>query len=575
MATTVKYRGELIDAAYGNIKPDLVLKGGRIVNVYTGEINKGDIVMKAHKIVGMYDEYDGKVNIDVSGKYILPGFIDGHIHVESSMLSLSEFARAIVPHGTTSALIDPHEFANVRGVDALKLFMKNSRRLPLDLFMNMPSCVPATNMETSGAEIDSNTVSTFIRKPKVVCLAEMMNFPGVINKDEEVLKKINAVRSAKKRVDGHCPLLTGKGLNAYIAAGINSDHESLSGEEALEKLRKGMYLMIREGSAGKDMKPIVSYLLKKKVRLGRTFFVSDDKHPHDIITKGHMDEILRMAIKLGLDPITAVRMVTLNTAKHFGMRGHGSLGIGKVANVVVVDSLKNFNVKLTVYRGKVVAKDGKLTAKLQPDEYDHATLNSVKLKKRFRAQDFMLEGNGSAKIIVAQDGSLVTGMKIVHMKELRIDTKNDILKIAVIERHRGKNNHSVGLIKGFGLKRGAIASTVAHDSHNIIVIGADEKDMAYAVNRLGELKGGIIAVSGNKVLAGLALPIAGLMSTESIETVNKKYEELHKAAAMLGTRMTSPFMTLSFMALPVIPALKITDKGLVDVEKFSFVKIVE
>lgn len=573
---SVEERENLIDAALMRVRPDLVLKNGFIVNVYTGEISRGDIAINGRKIVGMYDSYEGKENIDVAGKYIVPGLIEGHIHVESSMLSLSEFCKAVVPRGTTAIIADPHEMANVLGEEAIMEFLANAENLPMDVYITVPSCVPATNMETSGAIIDAKQVAKLMKLKQVCCLGEVMNYPGVLYKDREVLEKIEAARLQWKRVDGHCPLLSGKELSAYIAAGVNSDHESTKGKEALEKLRKGMFLMIREGSAAKDMKEILPYLIGANISLHRCMFVSDDRHPNHLLNGGHIDFNVRKAIRLGMEPQNAIKMSSYNVAKHFGLRGHGSIGVGKNANLVIVNELRSFSVHMTIHKGKIVAKGGKMVVPIPEGKYGKDSLQSVKMKKEFSAEDFIVSAKSSkSRIIGVKDKTLLTTKLIAGLPledgKLKIDLKNDMLKIAVIERHHGKNNHSVAFVNGFGLREGAIASTVAHDSHNIVVIGASEEDMAFAVNYVGKMQGGMVVVSKGKVLSELPLKIYGLMSLEPIEIVDKKLTSLHSAASSIGCALKSPFMTMGFLALPVIPEIKITDKGLV--ENFQFVPV--
>lgn len=570
---TIKERSEFIDSALSKIKPDIVLENGKIINVYTDEIVKGDIAIYGNRIVGMYDEYNGKKNINVNGKYVCPGLIDGHIHIESSMLTISEFCKAVVPHGTTAVIADPHEIANVLGVEGIQLFRKNAEKYPFELFLTIPSCVPATNLETSGARITVNDIAKLIKLDKIVCLGELMNYPGVINKDLNILKKIDAVRKVRKRIDGHAPLLRKKELSAYMIAGVNSDHESVSGEEALEKVRKGMYLMIRQGSAAKNMKEILTFLLKNDVHLNRCMFVSDDMHPSDLM-KGHMDYIIKEAIKLGLDPLKAIKMSSFNVAKHFGLRGNGSLGVGKIAHVVVLDSLKTFKIDKVISNGKLVAANGKMLVNVPQDKYPKKALNSVRLNKVFSEKDFEVIGtHGKIRVIRAYNENIVT--KTIYEKprvvngKITQDVNRDLLKIAVIERHKGKNNFTVGFVKGFKLKHGAIASTVSHDSHNIVVIGTTDKDMALAVNTIGKIQGGFVVVGKN--IDYLQLNVAGLISTRPLGFVKNKLEELQKKVKAMGCEFKSPFMTMGFLALPVIPELKITDKGLV--ENFKFVKL--
>ncbi|MBI4447915.1 adenine deaminase [Candidatus Woesearchaeota archaeon] len=574
----IEKRKRLLDAALSRIKADLVLKNGFILNTHTDEIIKGDVAIKDGRIVGLYEDYEGEKNVDVSGKYVLPGLIDGHIHMESSMLSISEFCKAVVPLGTTAIVADPHELANVGGVKAIKMIIQNAKNLPLDIFLSAPSCVPATNLETGGAVINSKEVGKLLDLPEITCLGEMMDYFGVINKDEEVMKKIEMAKLRRKRIDGHCPGLSGKELCAYIAAGVNSDHESTGGEEALEKLRKGLYLMIREGSAAHNLKNILPYLMEKKVHLGRCLLVSDDRHPEDLIKNGHIDYIIKKAVQLGLNPIHAVKMASLNPAKHFCLRGYGSLGIGRRANIIVVDSLQNFQVEMTIHKGRIVAEKGKMLVNIPKGRYYPQILNSVNLKKKFGAKDFEICDDGrKVKVIDLVENEIITKKLVLQLKGengwLKSDLSQDVLKIAVIERHKGKNNFAAGFVRGFGLKKGAFASTVAHDSHNIIVVGVDEGDMAEAVNKVAEIKGGFVVVENKKVLAYLPLEIGGLMSTKDVNYVCENHRIVLKNIAALGCKLKSPLMALAFLALPVIPKIKITDKGIV--EDFKIVSLKE
>lgn len=574
----IEKRKRLIDAALSKIKPDLVLKNGFVVDVHTEEVIKGDLAIKEGRIVGIFEDYIGIRNIDVTGKYVLPGLIDGHIHIESSMLSLSEFCKAVVPRGTTSIIADPHEIANVGGISAIKAIIKNAKNLPLDIFLSAPSCVPATSLETSGAVIDSKQISKLLNMPEITCLGEIMNYPGVINKDSEVMKKIEIAKLKRKRIDGHCPGLTGKELCAYIAAGVNSDHETTEGPEGLEKLRKGLYLMIREGSAAKNMEKVLPYLMEQKADLNRCLLVSDDRHPEHLISGGHMDYTIKKAIRLGLNPTTAIKMASLNPAKHFCLRGYGSLGVGRRANIIVVDSLQRFNVEMTIHKGKIVAKDGQMVVPLPKDSYSQKILNSIRLKKKFSRENFKVKDNKKpVRVMGLVENQIVTKKLIAELKgkngELKSDIEQDILKIAVIERHRGINNYAVGFVKGFGLKSGAFASTVAHDSHNIIVVGANDEDMAAAVNKVAEIKGGFVVVNNGEILALLPLEIGGLMSMENIKVIVQKQSEIHSKIASLGCKINSPMMALAFLTLPVIPEIKITDKGII--ENFKIVPLEE
>lgn len=550
----LEFLKSLIDVAAGRKKADLVIKNANIVNVLTEEIYEGDVAIFKDRIAGI-GNYNGIEEIDASNLYAVPGLIDGHTHIEMSMLSVTEFARIVVPKGTTSVVEDPHEIANVLGKDGIKVLLEEAKTTPLKVFCMVPSCVPSSHLETSGAVIDADDVDELLKIEGVIGLAEVMNFPGVINKDEEVIKKII---SAKDRpIDGHAPLLSGKELNAYVSAGIGSDHESIDYNEALEKLRLGMRVMIREGSAARNL-----YNLIKLAGNRYTMLVTDgDRTIKDLIEQGYLDYVYRRAVEEGLDPIKALQMCTINTAEWFGIDA-GLIAPSKFADVVLLKSLEKFEVVKVIANGKVV---GEIKRGFS---YPDFVKKSVKVKKLSK-EDIKIEGSGRARIIKVIEGEIVTDEEIEHVEG--IDVNRDILKIIVVERY-GKGNVGKAYIKGFGLKRGAFASSVAHDAHNIVAVGTNDDDLCLAVNRVAELDGGIVVVDKD-VKAELRLNIAGLMSEERAEVVAEKFEKINTELRKLGCRLKSPVFALSFMALPVIPKLKITDLGLIDVEKFEVVNV--
>ncbi|RLE52689.1 MAG: adenine deaminase [Candidatus Methanomethylicota archaeon] len=580
---------ELILTATGKAKADLVIQNGILVNVYTGEIiEKIDIAIKRDRIALIGDAAQTigpqtKV-IDASGKFIVPGLLDGHIHIESTMLTLTEFAKVILPKGTTGVFIDSHEIANVLGVKGVKLMADEARSLPLKVFICIPSCVPATSpeFETSGAEITTKEVEEMLKWEEVVGLAEVMNYPGVIRREEQVLSKIRATIKAGKVVEGHAPKLHGAELCAYAASGVSSCHESTSKDEGIEKLRVGMTLMIREGSAWKDLAEVIKAITEEKLNSRRAVLVSDDRHPEDLITEGHVDHLVRRAIQEGVDPVTAIQMATINVAEHYNLDLHiGGVAPPRYADMLIVDGLEKFKVSKVIADGKLIAENGKLTVNIPKFKYPNYAKNTIKLKKKISPEDFKIKARAHEKVnvrvIVVKEESALTKQAIEELKvengEVKPNLERDIVKISVVERHKATGNISIGFVKGFNLKRGAAASSVAHDSHNIIVVGASEEDMATAVNKLVEIGGGMIVVLNRRILAMVELPIAGLMSNENAEKVSEKVRSLDAAWRKLGCKMRSPFMTMSILALPVIPELRITDKGLVDVKEFKIVDV--
>ena len=553
----------IIAVAAGREKADLVLKNAKYLNVFSNEFLCGDIAVSNGLIAGV-GKYDGKTEIDVSGKLVLPGFIDAHIHLESSMVTPAEFAKAVVAHGTTTVITDPHEITNVMGIDGVEYMIQASQNLPIDVHFMMPSCVPATEIDESGAELDCKDIDLYLDNKKVLGLAEMMNYVGVINGDKNVLSKIVTSQAHHKKIDGHAPELSGNDLNAYIAAGVYSDHECSTFENALEKLRKGQFIMIREGTAAHNLKALMPLLTQQYY--SRCMFATDDKHPSDLLYGGHIDYIVKQALKNGADPIVALKTATHHAARYFLLNNKGAIASGYLADIVVVDNLEDFNVETVFKRGKLVF-DGEVT------DFSAPTVDEKLAKKCF--DTFHLDSvtpssfkvDGKLGLIGLVGGELLTRNLGTADK---IDVENDILKIACIERHKGTNHIGVGYVKGYSLKSGAVATSVAHDSHNIISVGCNDGDIAVAVNAIKDSKGGIAVVENGKIKALLELPIAGLMSDEPLTTVNKKLENAKSSAYELGAdKSIDPFMTLSFLSLPVIPSLRITTKGVFDAENWK------
>ena len=553
----------IIAVAAGREKADLVLKNAKYLNVFSNEFLCGDIAV-ANGLISGVGKYDGKTEIDVSGKLVLPGFIDAHIHLESSMVTPAEFAKAVVAHGTTTVITDPHEITNVMGIDGVEYMIQASQNLPIDVHFMMPSCVPATEIDESGAELDCKDIDLYLDNKKVLGLAEMMNYVGVINGDKNVLSKIVTSQAHHKKIDGHAPELSGNDLNAYIAAGVYSDHECSTFENALEKLRKGQFIMIREGTAAHNLKALMPLLTQQYY--SRCMFATDDKHPSDLLYGGHIDYIVKQALKNGADPIVALKTATHHAARYFLLNNKGAIASGYLADIVVVDNLEDFNVETVFKRGKLVF-DGEVKdfsaptvdEKLAEKCFDTFHLDSV------TPSSFKVDGK--LGLIGLVGGELLTRNLGTADK---IDVENDILKIACIERHKGTNHIGVGYVKGYSLKSGAVATSVAHDSHNIITVGCNDDDIAVAVNAIKDSKGGIAVVENGKIKALLELPIAGLMSDEPLTTVNEKLENAKSSAYELGAdKSIDPFMTLSFLSLPVIPSLRITTKGVFDAENWK------
>ncbi len=562
----------VIRAARGEIAADILFTDARIINVFSGEIISGNVAVSDGYVVG-FGDYPAKQIVNLSGKFLAPGFIDPHVHIESSMVCVSEFARAVLPCGTTTVVADPHEIANVLGIEGIRYMLESAENQPMNVYYTLPSCVPATHLETAGAILGSEELSSLIRENRILALAEMMNYPGVIFRDSGVLAKIRLAKHHRKPIDGHSPGLSGKDLSAYLSAGISSDHECTTFKEAEEKLRAGMHIMIREGTGAKNLKTLLP--LVSENTYSRMMWCTDDRHPHDLLSEGHIDSIVREAVRNGIDPIMAIRMATLNPAQYFGIRDAGAISPGRKADMIVFSDLYNIRAEQVYCKGTLVAENGQMNPDISKPALPFCPVSmNVKTEKL----DFSISALGNRiRVIELIENQIVTDAAFADAKisenQLISDTDRDILKIAVIERHNASGNIGKAFVKGFGLKQGALASSVAHDSHNIIAVGTNDADMKAAAETVIAMRGGLAAVCNQKVLASLPLPIAGLMSEEPISIVRDKLDKLIDAAATLGCRVRDPFMILSFLALPVIPALKLTDKGLVDVNQFDFVPL--
>ncbi|HFE53200.1 MAG TPA: adenine deaminase [Bacteroidetes bacterium] len=562
----------LIRAGRGLEPADLVLKNGRVLNVYSGEIYETDVAIAYEHVVGLGPGYKGKKEIDVNGLTLLPGFLDGHLHIESSMVEVPQFARAVVPLGTTSVVADPHEIANVMGYEGIRYMMEASKYNPLNVFFMLSSCVPSSNLESAGSELRAFDIFPFLQERWVLGLAEVMNFPGVLELQGDLLDKIKI--AGEKRIDGHAPGLTGKDLNAYIAAGIGSDHECTTVEEAREKLRLGMYVMLREGTGAKNLVDLLPLITPENSR--RCFFVTDDRHPQDILEEGHINHMIKTAIRHGLDPVTAVRMATLNGTEYFGLRKLGAIAPGRYADIVAIDNFQDFNIRYVFKNGELVAQDGEATFTLPPRP--PAKIRGSVNIKWLEGDEFVIPARGKrVRVIGVVPDQIVT--RALEMEapirdgEVVSDPDRDVLKICVVERHRATGNIGKGLVFGIGLKKGAIVSSIAHDSHNIVVVGVNDEDIFKAVTTINKLGGGLAVVADGQVLEALQLPVGGLMSQLSMSEVSEALKRLNRAAHELGSPLKDPFMTLSFLALPVIPELKLTDLGLVDVSRFEVVDL--
>ncbi len=560
----------LIAVAKGDEPADLVLANTRVVNTFNGEVESGNVAVYGGRVAGVGDYQQAREVLDLGGRYLAPALINGHTHLESSMLDVGQYARAVVPHGTLALVTDLHEIANVCGLDGIRYVLDCARRLPLDMFLMAPSCVPATHLETSGASIGPEDIRRILRWRDCIGLGEVMNFPGVLSGDTGVLSKIESARGV---VDGHAPGVGGKDLSAYIAAGIHSDHESVSLAEAEEKLRRGMFVMIREGSSEKNLDALLPLVTDKTYN--RCFFVVDDRNCVDLLRDGDIDAVVRKAIRRGLEPVRAIQMATINTAGYFRRDRLGAVAPGYFANLIVLDDLADFKINMVFYQGRLVAREGKpLFPSYQPG--GGRLTNTINIKS-FTVEALSIRASGESQpVIEVVPGQIITRRKREGLRAVDgfivPDTGRDILKLAVVERHKASGNIGLGLVTGFGLKRGALASSIAHDSHNIVVVGVSDEDIFTAVREVERLQGGLVVAAGGKVLASLGLPVAGLLSGEPLETVVAGLERLEQVARDLGTTLPSPFATLSFLALPVIPELRLTDLGLVDVNEFRLIE---
>ena len=564
---TIETLGRAIDQGRGTTAADLVVKGGRILDLVTGELFASDVAISGDRIVGTCGEYRGAREIDARGKVVVPGFIDTHLHIESSLLTPQEFDRCVLGYGVTTAICDPHEISNVLGADGIRYFLESAGEVVMDVRVQLSSCVPATHLETSGARLEAGDLVPFMDHPKVLGLAEFMNFPGVLAKDPGCLAKLDAF--AGRHIDGHAPLLRGLDLNGYLAAGIRTDHEITTADEALEKLRKGMHVLIREGSVSKDLHALIPIITERHSPF--IALCTDDRNPLDIAEEGHLDFMIRTAIAAGAPALAAYRAASVSAAKAFGLRDRGLVAPGWRADLAILDDLDDCRVSRVIAAGRPV--DDALFATRRPVE--PVGRASVKAR-RVAAADFAARGSGpTTPVIGVVPGRIITEHLTFSLPFAdglrRIDAGQDVVKVAVVERHGVNGNIGVGFVHGFGLKRGAIASTVGHDSHNICVVGADDADMAIAVNRLSEIEGGFVVAAGGRVLAEIALPVAGLMSLLRHEDVKAALIPLRRAAKDLGCTLGEPFLQVAFLPLPVIPHLKITDRGLVDVDRFELI----
>jgi adenine deaminase len=559
--------------ARGERPADVAIKGGRVLSVFTGELFEADVAIAGQHVAGL-GEYEGVETFDASGLTLLPGFIDGHMHLESTKLMVDEFARAALPHGTTTVVLDPHEIANVFGLDGVRALLASAGQIPLDYYVMVSSCVPASPFESNGATVDAEDIARFLaEEPNALGLAEMMDFPGVVAGSEGAVAKIAAAVRAGRHIDGHAPGVTGKALNAYLAAGVRSDHECTTYEEALEKRRLGMWIMIREGSAARNLEALLPLVLEHGP--GNCLLCTDDREPDQLLEQGHINDVMRKAVALGCPPYHAVVMGTLFAARYHRLYEHGAVAPGYLADVVAAPDLEGFRPAAVWKRGRLVARDGTAVDIPRVTAPDWMR-GSVKVRT-LGEEDFAIRANGQVRVIGVEAGQLVTRSLLAEPGRRDgaavADPDRDLAKIAVVERHRETGRIGLGFVSGFGLKRGALASTHAHDAHNVVVVGVDDRDMATAVNRLREIGGGQVAVADERPVAEVPCPIGGLLSDRPVEVVADAVRRMEHAARELGVTLPSPFMAMSFLALSVIPELKITDRGLVDTVNFELVPL--
>ncbi|MHA1943075.1 MAG: adenine deaminase [Candidatus Thorarchaeota archaeon] len=564
---------QMIDVAAGRTRADLVLKNANVVNVFTGEVTPGDIAIHGAFIAGI-GEYVGSEVIDLKGKFVSPSFIDGHVHVESSMVMPIQYARAVVPHGTGAVVADPHEIANVLGMEGILYMSKSMRGGPLEFYMMLPSCVPSTDLETNGVALDFLDIKPLMTEHYVLGLAEAMNYPGVIYRDPSILEKIRVALNMGKRIDGHAPELDGLDLNAYAAARITSEHECIDIEEARRKLARGMHIHIREGSTTKNLKTLAPLIEPHTAEF--CSFVTDDRNSLDLMTKGHIDNMVRDAIEYGVDPVLAIKVASLSTAKHYGLQYVGAIAPGYNADIVVLDSLEKINVEMVFKQGVLVAKNGKMVEEFGVEKQPRLR-RSVNIHY-LEPEDFQVKARGEQMNVIGMIPDQVVTERLIEEPKVEDglvvpDIGRDIAKVAIIERHNASEPRSVGFVKGMGIKNGAMVSSIAHDSHNIVAVATNDRDLIEAAIQIVRMQGGIALAKDGKVIDSLPLPIAGLMSDQSIEHVSERLKDLKTAAQKLGTPLEEPFMAMAFLSLPVIPKLKITDLGLVDVERFRLIDL--
>ena len=565
----------MIDVAAGRTRADLVMKNANVVNVFTGDVTPGDIAIHGAYIAGI-GEYVGNEIIDLKGKYVSPSFIDGHVHVESSMVMPIEYARAVVPHGTGAVIADPHEIANVLGMEGILYMSKSMRGGPLEFYMMLPSCVPSTDLETNGVSLDFLDIKPLMTEHYVLGLAEAMNYPGVIYRDPSILEKIRVALSMGKRIDGHAPELEGLDLNAYAAARITSEHECVDIEEARRKLACGMHIHIREGSTAKNLEALAPLI--KPHTADFCSFVTDDRNTLDLITKGHIDYMVREAIGYGVDPILAIKVASLSTARHYGLQYVGAVAPGYHADIVVLDSLEKINVEMVYKQGVLVAKDGKMAEEFGVEKQPRLR-RSVNIHY-LEPEDFQVKVRGDRMNVIGMIPNQIITERLIEEPKVKDglvvpDIDRDITKVAIIERHNASEPRAVGFVKGIGIKEGALVSSIAHDSHNIVAVATNDRDLIEATIQIVRMQGGIAIANDGKVIDSLPLPIAGLMSDQPIEHVSERLKDLKTAAQSLGTPLDEPFMAMAFLSLPVIPKLKITDLGLVDVDRFRLIDLFE
>ncbi|MEF9934572.1 MAG: adenine deaminase [Clostridium sp.] len=561
-----------IDVAAKREKADLVIKNAKVINVFTNEIVEGNLAIDNGYIIGI-GNYIGEKEIDIKGKYIAPSFIDSHVHIESSMSTPAQFSKHILSRGTTTIIADPHEIANVCGLSGIEYILDATEKLPLDVYVMLPSCVPATDFETSGAVLNADSLEKIINHERVLGLGELMDFPGVVAGNSKIIDKLHVADG--KIIDGHGPLIENEELNAYVIAGVKTEHECSTKKEMEDRLQRGMYVQIREGTAARNLEDLIPYVNKDNMR--RCIFCTDDKHPEDILKRGHIDNNIRMAVKLGLDPVDAIKMASLNSAECYGLKNKGAIAPGYIADMVVFEDLKDIDIEMVFKDGALIAENKKMLIEVE-DHVDERVLSKVNIKE-FTKEDVALKLNASrARVIELIDHSLVTKLVekdvLTENGEFNVNPEEDIVKIVLVERHTGSSKTAVALVKGFGIKNGAIGVTVAHDSHNIIVIGDSDDNIVKCINEIKHIGGGIVISSRGEVISSLPLKIAGLMSEKTLEEVDLDLQRMMEITRSLSvSSKVDPFMTLAFLALPVIPEVKITDKGLFDVVNFKFIDI--